>query len=86
MATHGKTDGSRFYFAAAADQSDRFSPAVGKRLVWMAILLAIHLGVVMALFLTIPYGKFAHGFYRCAALLKWAIEKRRGKQAGVTDN
>ena len=51
---------------------------------WMAILLAIHLGVVMALFLTIPYGKFAHGFYRCAALLKWAIEKRRGKQAGVT--
>ena len=53
---------------------------------WMAILLAIHLGVVMALFLTIPYGKFAHGFYRCAALLKWAIEKRRGKQAGVTDN
>lgn len=51
----------------------------------MVILLAIHLGVVMALFLTIPYGKFAHGFYRCAALLKWAIEKRRGKQAGVTD-
>ncbi len=37
--------------------------------------------VVMALFLTLPYGKFAHGFYRCAALLKWAIEKRRGKQA-----
>ena len=41
------------------------------------------LGVVMALFLTLPYGKFAHGFYRCAALLKWAIEKRRGKQAAV---
>lgn len=44
-------------------------------------LLALHLGVVMALFLTIPYGKFAHGFYRCAALLKWAIEKRRGSHA-----
>ena len=43
----------------------------------MALLLAIHLGVVMALFLTLPYGKFAHGVYRCAALLKWAIEKRR---------
>ena len=56
----------------------------GRDTSWMAILLAIHLGVVMALFLTIPYGKFAHGFYRCAALLKWAIEKRRGKQAGVT--
>jgi citrate/tricarballylate utilization protein len=51
-------------------------------LVWrdsgaMALLLAIHLGVVMALFLTLPYGKFAHGVYRCAALLKWAIERRQ---------
>jgi citrate/tricarballylate utilization protein len=43
---------------------------------YMALLLAIHLGVVMALFLTLPYGKFAHGVYRSAALLKWAIEKR----------
>ena len=42
----------------------------------MALLLAIHLGVVMALFLTMPYGKFAHGTFRCAALLKYAIEKR----------
>jgi citrate/tricarballylate utilization protein len=42
----------------------------------MALLLAIHLGVVMALFLTLPYGKFAHAGYRCAALLKFAIEKR----------
>ena len=38
-------------------------------LVWrdsaaMALLLALHLGVVMALFLTLPYGKFAHGVYR----------------------
>jgi citrate/tricarballylate utilization protein len=30
--------------------------------------------VVMALFLTLPYGKFAHGIFRSAALLKWAIE------------
>ncbi len=43
----------------------------------MAALLAIHLGIVMALFLTLPYGKFAHGIYRSAALLKWHIEKRR---------
>ncbi len=42
----------------------------------LALLLCIHLGCVMALFLTIPYGKMAHGFYRCAALLKFAIEKR----------
>ena len=42
----------------------------------MALLLAVHLGVVMALFATLPYGKFAHGVYRCAALLKWAVERR----------
>ena len=43
----------------------------------MALLLAVHLGAVMAFFLTLPYGKFAHGVYRSAALLKWAIEKRQ---------
>jgi len=37
----------------------------------MGLLLAVHLGAVMALFLTLPYGKFAHGVYRSAALLKW---------------
>jgi citrate/tricarballylate utilization protein len=43
----------------------------------MGLLLAIHLGVVMALFLTLPYGKFAHGIYRSAALLKFSIERRQ---------
>ena len=43
----------------------------------MALLLAVHLGAVMALFLTLPYGKFAHGIFRSAALLKFAIEKRQ---------
>lgn len=42
----------------------------------MGLMLAIHLGAVMALFLTMPYGKFVHGFYRLAALLKHALEKR----------
>lgn len=42
----------------------------------MGLLLAVHLGVVMALFLTLPYGKFAHGIFRSASLLKWSIEKR----------
>jgi citrate/tricarballylate utilization protein len=40
-------------------------------------LLAVHLGVVLALFATLPYGKFAHGIYRSAALLKSSIEKRQ---------
>ena len=41
------------------------------------LLLVIHLGVVMALFLTLPYGKFVHGIYRSAALVRYAIEKSR---------
>ena len=41
------------------------------------LLLALHLGCVMAFFATMPYSKFAHGFYRSAALLKWAIERRQ---------
>jgi citrate/tricarballylate utilization protein len=40
-------------------------------------LLALHLGCVIAFFLTLPYGKFAHAVYRSAALLKWAIERRQ---------
>ena len=43
----------------------------------MPLLLAVHLGFVMALFATLPYGKFAHAIYRSAALLKWAIERRQ---------
>ena len=40
-------------------------------------LLVIHLALVLALFITLPYGKFAHGIFRAAALLKWAIERRQ---------
>ncbi len=43
----------------------------------LGLLLAIHLGLVMAFFLTMPYSKFAHGIFRSAALLKHAIEKRQ---------
>jgi citrate/tricarballylate utilization protein len=42
----------------------------------MPALMVVHLGVVLALFLTLPYGKFVHGFYRLAALLRHAIESR----------
>jgi citrate/tricarballylate utilization protein len=40
----------------------------------MGILLRVHLGVVLALFLTMPYGKFVHGGYRLAALVRYAFE------------
>ena len=43
----------------------------------LGLLLAIHLGLVMAFFLTMPYSKFAHGIFRSAALLKYTIEKRQ---------
>jgi citrate/tricarballylate utilization protein len=50
----------------------RESPAMGA-------LLRLHLGVVLGLFLTLPYGKFVHGIYRSAALLRSAYETTRGK-------
>ena len=40
----------------------------------MGPLLAIHLAIVLALFLTMPYGKFLHGLYRLAALVRYALE------------
>ena len=41
----------------------------------MGVLLLVHLGAVLALFVTLPYGKFVHGIYRTAALLKYASER-----------
>lgn len=43
----------------------------------MGTFLVIHLGFVAGLFLTLPYGKFAHVIYRYAALVRYAIEQRR---------
>jgi citrate/tricarballylate utilization protein len=43
---------------------------------WMVVLLAIHLGAVLALFLLLPYGKFVHGIYRYLALARYALERR----------
>ncbi|HVJ53008.1 MAG TPA: tricarballylate utilization 4Fe-4S protein TcuB [Aliidongia sp.] len=42
----------------------------------MGTLLALHLGAVFALFITMPYGKFVHGLYRFAALVRYAKERR----------
>lgn len=42
----------------------------------MSVLLIVHLGVVLALFLSLPYGKFVHAIYRSAALVRYALESR----------
>ena len=42
----------------------------------MGLLLALHLGFVFALFITLPHGKFVHGLYRFAALVRYARERK----------
>ena len=42
----------------------------------MGLLLVIHLGFVLALFIALPYSKFVHGAYRLAALARFAAERR----------
>jgi citrate/tricarballylate utilization protein len=54
----------------------RNTPAMGP-------LLALHLGVVFALFITMPYGKFVHGIYRYAALVRYARERRMVRHAPI---
>ncbi len=49
----------------------------------LALLLCLHLGAVMALFATLPYGKFAHGVFRTASLLRHAVEKRQPNPIGL---
>ncbi|MDP2418128.1 MAG: tricarballylate utilization 4Fe-4S protein TcuB [Hydrogenophaga sp.] len=52
----------------------------------LALMLALHLGVVMALFATLPYGKFAHGIFRTAALIRFAVERRQPSSLALSDD
>lgn len=49
----------------------------------LPLLLCLHLGAVIALFATMPYGKFAHAVFRSAALLRHAVEKRQPNPVGL---
>ena len=49
----------------------------------MGVALAFHLGAILALFLTMPYGKFVHGLYRFGALVLYAAERRTGEAAPI---
>jgi citrate/tricarballylate utilization protein len=53
----------------------------GRTLSIMAPLLVVHLGLVLALFVILPYGKFVHGFYRLLALVQDAAEADRQERA-----
>ena len=46
----------------------------------MGSLLAVHIGFVLGLFITMPYSKFIHGIYRYTALMKNAIEQARDNE------
>lgn len=43
----------------------------------MGTLLIVHLGSVVGLFITMPYGKFIHAGFRFAALIRSAMEQSR---------
>ncbi len=67
-----------FLLVLAATSVTGFLLLVLRESAAMGTLLAIHLGVVLGLFVTMPYGKFVHGLYRFAALVRNALEERRG--------
>jgi citrate/tricarballylate utilization protein len=41
----------------------------------LGALLTIHLATLFALYFTLPYGKFVHGAYRFAALLRNRLDE-----------
>ena len=49
----------------------------------MPLLLIVHLGIVLGFFIMLPHGKFVHGIYRFAALVKYALERNREKALGA---
>eukprot|EP01038_Epipyxis_sp_PR26KG_P003854 gene3854-5516_t len=70
--TAKRTPGRWNNFNVSVGVSDEFIQAVQNNAPWELVhkarpgtaLLALHLGFVMAFFLTLPYGKFAHGVFR----------------------
>lgn len=46
----------------------------------MGIALAIHLGCVFAMFISLPYSKFVHGLYRYVALIRYQHEQEQSQK------
>jgi citrate/tricarballylate utilization protein len=57
---------------------------LGRNTTAMTGLLLVHLSSVLALFVTLPYGKFAHGIYRMASLMRFSVEKRQPNRLGIS--
>ena len=47
---------------------------------FMGTLLIFHLGLVLALFITMPFGKFVHGIYRYIALVRHSQEQAKSAE------
>lgn len=52
----------------------------------MGLLLVVHLALVLALFVTLPWGKFVHGIYRTQALVRSAREARAPNTVGIAES
>jgi hypothetical protein len=52
----------------------------------MGLLLAVHLGFVMAFFVMMPYGKFMHGIYRYLALARHERARREPNPYGFSES
>ena len=48
-------------------------------------LLAIHFGIILALFIVLPYCKFVHGIYRYVALVRYARERPMMPKRGAAE-
>jgi citrate/tricarballylate utilization protein len=70
----------------AIQDSGVMASVVRRQTAILPVALANHLGVVVAPLTTLPYGEFAHGIQRGAALLKCAIERRQPNRLQLADD
>lgn len=75
---------SAFVLLLVATSVTGFALLLARETAAMGVLLAVHLGVVLSLFLLLPYSKMVHGLYRGLALLRSAAERRAHRQQGNT--
>ena len=68
--------GSAFLLALFLTSLSGLALLVFRDAPFMRPLLVVHLAIVLALFVTLPYSKFVHGLYRGAALVKFRREER----------